>query len=682
MSKPYVVSSPTSSTIDEKDMFDEKETNTSSTTSRCSFSTLDNDSDESNGSSQDSEDTLVCSSVKVRSVAGVGVDGALPRTLLGNIKKTTTSAPPNWSLESKAGLTKFSLPQIKQTPLNNMSILIVDDSTAYSIKLKKMLSIIIPKMNGCIPQIICTTNVFAALHVLSKYQFSFVLVDNIFSNSTMTGIELCHRLHARNTLTAELSPLVVISAQSQNTTIAATTVAGAPRFEHFSNVVDKHLINMNKLQDMVHKHALPMTQFNAMHAVTNSLHYLDTNKNMSINQVNIPQIQQGPNAIASRWREATKWNLVKKMFNRTTETKKKEMDLFDKMMWEESDVGRLHIQRKTITDEKTRTHLKNRLEAAKRAKCRDNILEIMKKKMSEEMTFEISLSSSDDSDSSDDEEEQKRKRKSKTKKKKEQQKQQQKKEKEEKEEEEEEQKKLKQKKLPSSTVIISFVDQLCSAVKSNNLPHLKRLLGQRTEKLSESSSLRNNVKVNDINDINKHGLTALHIAAGLGRHAMIDLFIQHQANVNIAPNSYTPYAHALNSVTKGLGSTQQTLDLLILHGAKLSVDSKVENLAASILRERERHDAKKAMERKGGKKRSRRRKTSMRRSTGLNDVKKSGSDPRRRSTSMKSDVMKSLDKHKRKQKTEEVDEAVGVFSTGKVIQFKKQAAGIFQPTEI
>ena len=226
------------------------------------------------------------------------------------------------------------------------------------------------------------------------------------------------------------------------------------------------------------------------------------------------------------------------------------------------------------------------------------------------------------------------------------------------------------------------MDQLCSAVKSNNLPHLKRLLGQRTEKLSESSSLRNNVKVNDINDINKHGLTALHIAAGLGRHAMIDLFIQHQANVNIAPNSYTPYAHALNSVTKGLGSTQQTLDLLILHGAKLSVDSKVENLAASILRERERHDAKKAMERKGGKKRSRRRKTSMRRSTGLNDVKKSGSDPRRRSTSMKSDVMKSLDKHKRKQKTEEVDEAVGVFSTGKVIQFKKQAAGIFQPTEI
>ena len=84
--------------------------------------------------------------------------------------------------------------------------------------------------------------------------------------------------------------------------------------------------------------------------------------------------------------------------------------------------------------------------------------------------------------------------------------------------------------------------------------------------------------------------------------------------MNIAPNSYTPYAHALDSVTKGLGSTQQTLDVLISYGAKFCIDSKVEILRKSILSERRESMRRSSMSRRSssmGKGSSMRRRNSM-----------------------------------------------------------------------
>ena len=43
----------------------------------------------------------------------------------------------------------------------------------------------------------------------------------------------------------------------------------------------------------------------------------------------------------------------------------------------------------------------------------------------------------------------------------------------------------------------------------------------------------------------------------------------------------------MNSVTKGLGATQQTLDLLYQNGAKLDSESKVEGMRRTIMQERE-----------------------------------------------------------------------------------------------
>ena len=130
----------------------------------------------------------------------------------------------------------FSLPHlVKPVALNVLSVLIVDDSKAYTLKLKSMLKKAISelKMNSSI-KILSTTNVFSALHVLSNYRFSLVLVDNIFSNSTMTGIELCHRLHARNTLKIKMSPLVVMSGQ-KTTTVVDTNI----HEKHFQNVIKR-----------------------------------------------------------------------------------------------------------------------------------------------------------------------------------------------------------------------------------------------------------------------------------------------------------------------------------------------------------------------------------------------------------------------------------------------------------
>ena len=57
---------------------------------------------------------------------------------------------------------------------------------------------------------------------------------------------------------------------------------------------------------------------------------------------------------------------------------------------------------------------------------------------------------------------------------------------------------------------------------------------------------------------------------------MCDILLAHGADVNNATEGhYTPYSHALNSCSKGIGCTQQILDLLKRYGAELATESKV-----------------------------------------------------------------------------------------------------------
>ena len=72
----------------------------------------------------------------------------------------------------------------------------------------------------------------------------------------------------------------------------------------------------------------------------------------------------------------------------------------------------------------------------------------------------------------------------------------------------------------------------------------------------------------DVNVFTEHGLTACHIAAHKGDLNMLKLLVARGANLLTHKWHYTVWAHALNSVSKGLGCTQQVLDWLHINGAE------------------------------------------------------------------------------------------------------------------
>jgi len=149
----------------------------------------------------------------------------------------------------------------------------VDDSKSYTIKLQKMLSIVISEMSSYTFKIVHTTNIFAALEALSNYQFSFVMIDNIFANENMTGIELCYRLRSRRIkqMSCCASPLVVISGQYH----VSNSNEDAQKYPCLTNkeleIYNKCLVNMSTLKEMLNSYAVPMSRFDAMQSITHSL---------------------------------------------------------------------------------------------------------------------------------------------------------------------------------------------------------------------------------------------------------------------------------------------------------------------------------------------------------------------------------------------------------------------------
>jgi hypothetical protein len=232
--------------------------------------------------------------------------------------------------------------------------------------------------------------------------------------------------------------------------------------------------------------------------------------------------------------------------------RKREAEMYEKLVWQESEPCMMLKKREISTMEKKINHRRRQRTAKQIAKRRDDILKIMNKKKMAVVSYDLPDVSSDDEDNDGMEKK-----------------------------EEKNDKVLKEEKIVQNNInivllpsLLSYVDQLCTAIRNNNIPNLQTLM-----------AIKGTSGCNDINGTNEHGLTALHVAAGLGRHEMIAVLIQEKADVNAAPNGYTPYAHALNSVTKGIGATQQTLDLLHLNGAKLSEESKVEQMKQIILKE-------------------------------------------------------------------------------------------------
>jgi len=73
----------------------------------------------------------------------------------------------------------------------------------------------------------------------------------------------------------------------------------------------------------------------------------------------------------------------------------------------------------------------------------------------------------------------------------------------------------------------------------------------------------------DINYINERECTACHIAAHKGDLEMLKILVsEFKADLLTHRWNYTVWAHALNSISKGLGCTQQILDWLQINGAE------------------------------------------------------------------------------------------------------------------
>ena len=70
------------------------------------------------------------------------------------------------------------------------------------------------------------------------------------------------------------------------------------------------------------------------------------------------------------------------------------------------------------------------------------------------------------------------------------------------------------------------------------------------------------------NVFNEKDLTACHIAAHRGDMPLLQLLVARGANLLCHRWHYTVWAHALNSISKGLGCTQEVLDWLKINGAE------------------------------------------------------------------------------------------------------------------
>jgi hypothetical protein len=103
----------------------------------------------------------------------------------------------------------------KIPPASVYKVIVVDDSKSYTIKIKKLLERAVKKFSvKKTLNIITMTDPVQALRVMTQQRFSLCLVDNVFSESSLSGIEILNRLDAAEQETSVVySPRVLVSGQ-------------------------------------------------------------------------------------------------------------------------------------------------------------------------------------------------------------------------------------------------------------------------------------------------------------------------------------------------------------------------------------------------------------------------------------------------------------------------------------
>jgi len=120
----------------------------------------------------------------------------------------------------------------------------------------------------------------------------------------------------------------------------------------------------------------------------------------------------------------------------------------------------------------------------------------------------------------------------------------------------------------ATQLLIEAVQQQDHNTVANLLTSLASMPGQqRTDQLRWSVQ-ENNGPLLGINKSDKHGLTATHHAAHVGSLKILQILVEDwKTDLSAGANGYSIWAHALNSISKGLGCTQQVLDWLKIRGA-------------------------------------------------------------------------------------------------------------------
>lgn len=163
---------------------------------------------------------------------------------------------------------------------------------------------------------------------------------------------------------------------------------------------------------------------------------------------------------------------------------------------------------------------------------------------------------------------------------------------------------------------LQAAEHLCHAVSLLNLSQLKRHLPTFKLAVQSTSCPIVGSFLEILNTANFHGLAPLHIAAGRGDMGTVDYLLSQGADVNCGPNNYTPYAHALNSCSKGLGATVESISHLYQHGGRLSRMSKVEQYRLQMQQEYEKSQARRLAKQTAGRQAQRRRRNRRRSSQG------------------------------------------------------------------
>lgn len=153
-------------------------------------------------------------------------------------------------------------------PRDIYKVIIVDDSKAYVARLKKVLERTITSFEGKTLVVFTVSDPADALQLMTKQRFSLCLVDNIYTGSSLSGMEVCDRMNLVEQETqTTYAPRILISGEppgkNDATTTAITTISTTSP-SHMNNTnpllrIEKNEVGVGLFCDLLRKYGQCLT---------------------------------------------------------------------------------------------------------------------------------------------------------------------------------------------------------------------------------------------------------------------------------------------------------------------------------------------------------------------------------------------------------------------------------------